>query len=118
MLFKDDLERTEGTIDFRESTFEYLQRSNRPEIIQRCRWINEWFAKLPVNSKAVFESRLKADEDHAFNGALFEMQVHSILRRLDFTVEIEADFPGTERKIDFLAHSLECDDQSIISKQP
>ena len=31
------------------------------------------------------------------------MQVHRILRNLDFSVEIEADFPGTRQKIDFLA---------------
>lgn len=107
MLFKDDCERTEGSIELRESTFEYLQRSNRPSAIQRCRWINEWFEELPVDEKARFESRIKSSKSSEFHSALFEMQVHRILRRLDFSVEIEADFPGTRQKIDFLARSKE-----------
>ena len=113
MLFTDNCQRTEGAIEFRESIFEYLQRSNRPEIIQRCRWINKWFEELPSANKSDFQNRIKAGENHNFNGALFEMQLHSILRRLDFSIEIEVDFPGTEQKIDFLADSFECQHQSV-----
>ena len=107
MLFKDNCERTEGAVETRESTFEYLQRSNRPSAIQRCRWINELFEELPADKRAGFESRIKSRKSSEFLSALFEMQVHRILRRLDFSVEIEADFPGTRQKIDFLARSEE-----------
>ena len=93
--------------------FEFLQRLDRIEAKRICQWANEWFEELPSNEKSKFENRLKTREDHQFIDALFEMQVHSILRRLDFSVEIEADFPGTKQKIDFLAHSLECEDQSV-----
>ena len=107
MLFKDDFERTEGRKTSGERMFEYLQRLDRPETKRICQWANEWFEEFPFNEKCKFENRIKSREDNEFIGALFEMQVHSILRRLDFSVEIEADFPGTKQKLDFLAHSLE-----------
>ena len=105
MLFNDDIERTERAVQFRESTFGFLQRSNRSDVI--CRWINEWFEELPADKRAGFESRIKSRKSSDFHSALFEMQIHRILKRFDFSVEIEADFPGTEDKIDFLACSDE-----------
>lgn len=103
MLFEDDFERTGGAITPYESTFEYLQRSNRPECIQRCQWINEWFDELPSNVRSTFDSRIKAKEIKTFNGALFELQVHRMLRKLNCSTEIERNFPATENKIDFFA---------------
>lgn len=113
MLFKDDFERIEGRKTSGERMFEFLQRMNRPEAERICQWANGWFEDLPSYEKSKFENRLKTRVDHQFIDALFEMQVHSILKRLDFSVEIEPDFPGTEQKIDFLAHSLEFEDQSV-----
>jgi len=113
MLFAYDFRRTEGPIRLTESTFEFLQRSSRPSSIQRCQWINEWFAELPGNATPTFESRLKASEPGVFESALFEMQLYSILRRLNFSVEIEGDFPGTRQKIDFLARSVDHESQSV-----
>ena len=71
------------------------------------------FEELPANEKARFESRMKARKAGVFESVLFEMQLYRILRKLNFSVEIEVDFPGTEQRIDFLAHSLECEDQSV-----
>ena len=105
MLFKSGVERTGGPASPGESTFDYLQRSNRQEAIQRCRWIDEWFESLPPNVRPAFESRLKAKSSRNFHGALFELQVHEILRRLNCMVEVEANFPGTKHKLDFLARN-------------
>ena len=113
MLFANDFKRTEGPIKPSESTFEFLQRLNRSSSIQRCQWINEWFAELPANAKPTFESRLKAYGPGVFESALFEMQLHSILRRLNFLVEIEGEFVGTRQKIDFLARSVDRENQSV-----
>ena len=113
MLFVNDFKRTEGPIKPSESTFAFLQRSNRPGSIQRCQWINDWFEELPVNAKPTLESRLKVNEPGVFESALFEMQLHSLLRRLNFSVEIEGEFPGTRQKIDFLASSVDLENQSV-----
>ena len=103
MLFDKNMTRTGGAAAPGESTFDYLQRSSRPESIRICQWINEWFEDLPPNQRAAFESRLKDKNSELFQSAVFELQVHTMLRRMGCSVEIEADFPGTDKRIDFLA---------------
>ena len=104
MLFQTNFSRTGGPATSRESIFEYLQRSNRPEALQRCQWIEDWLNEFPSGVKVNLASRLKDRNIKTFYGALFELQCYSILKKLDLSLEVEPDLPGTDQKIDFLAN--------------
>ena len=104
MLFQPSFPRTGGRADLRESNFQYLQRSNRPQAIQICEYMEKWCRELPFAVKGDFESRLEARTAQTFHGALFELHCHRILRRLGLSVEIEPDLSGTDERIDFLTH--------------
>ena len=65
-----------------ESDFEFLQRSNRPDAIERCRWSNELFNEFPSDAKPSIESRIKGKNDEDFIGAYFELMTHRMLKRL------------------------------------
>ena len=104
MLFQPNFPRTGDRADLRESDFEYLQRSNRPQAIQMCEWMEKWFDGLPSNARRELESKLKYGTPENFYGALFELQCHRILTGLGLAVEYEPPLTGTSEKIDFLAY--------------
>ena len=104
MLFRENVHRTEGPAKPGESFFSYLQRSNRPEAVRRCRWVNEWFEEVPLNKRRSFESKLKAQKGNTFIAQFFELAVHRMLCRLDLCVDIEPTLQGTGNKIDFVVH--------------
>ena len=106
MLFQTDFPRTGGPATPRESNFEYLQRSNRPEAVQRCQWIEDLLDEFPSSIKPSLTSRLKNRNFQTFSSALFELQCHSILKSLNLSLEVEPKLQGTCKKIDFLAYPL------------
>lgn len=113
MTLFEDVEQSGGKIKPRETTFDWLQRCNRQDVLTRRQWIEGWFGELPCSKQDGIKSRLKKDFNQ-FQEALFEMQVHSILRRMGYSVEIEPDFPGTNNKIDFLAKDVRTDEPFYI----
>lgn len=108
-----DVEQGGGKIKHRETPFDWLQRCNRQAVLTRRQWIEGWFGELPCSKQDGIERRLKKDSDK-FQEALFEMQVHSILRRMGCSVAIEPDFPGTRNKIDFLAKDVRNDEAFYV----
>ena len=86
-----------------ESTFEFIQRDGRQYTIHLRRWIEKWFDDLPSNSKASFKRRLQSRDKENFNSSLFELQVYSLLRRVDCSVDIEPELPETNRRLDLRA---------------
>ncbi len=71
----------------------------------RRRWIEAWFAELPCPVRSTFERRLRSRRFDQFASVLFEMQVHSLLRRLGCAVDIEPTLAHTRNRIDFRARS-------------
>ena len=105
MLFDSDVERNEGSALAQESNYEYLRRSNRPEAIEMCHWMNEWFRELPPDALPQMIPRLRARNGDTFNGARFELLVHRILKRLGLIVEIERELSTTDKRVDFFVRS-------------
>ena len=104
VLFRENIHRTGGPAKPGESSSSYLQRSNRPEVIRRCQWVNEWFEEIPLNKRRPFESKLKAQKGDTFIAQFFELTVHRMLCNLDLCVDIEPELQGTENRIDFVVH--------------
>ena len=113
MLFDMDVKRTGGTASLRESNYDYLNRSNRPEVIEISHWMNEWFCELPPNDRSIIKPRLTASDGDTFNGARFELIVHRILKTLGLSVEIEREIPTTNKKIDFFIYPQGQQDRSV-----
>ena len=104
-LLFDDVERRPGPIDFRETNFQWLERCSEDDVEPRRRWIEAWFAELPCPVRLTFERRLRSRRFDQFASVLFEMQVHSLLRRLGCAVDIEPTLAHTRNRIDFRARS-------------
>lgn len=86
----------EGPASTGESAFEFLQRGGREETIEIRQWIEEWFREYPCGRKEDVKRRLQSKNYKEFLGALFELQVHRILLRLDCSIEVEPDFLGID----------------------
>ena len=92
-------------IGHRESTLDFLQRSSRPDVIQRSEWLQEWVHLMPSHAQPELVRRLK--DDRTFMGAYFEVQLNIIFRNFGCEVVYEPVIEGTDKKIDFL---VRCDD--------
>lgn len=87
-------------IGLRESTFDFLQRSSRLDVIQRSEWLQEWVHLMPSYAQPELVRRLK--DDGTFMGAYFEVQLNGIFRNFGCDVVYEPVIEGTDKKIDFL----------------
>ena len=85
----------------REGPLAYLQCSEQYSKIVRCKWYEEWFAEYPANDKASLKGRLKSKDFKNFMDALFELEVHRLLRRLNCEVQVNPPIDG--KTPDFLA---------------
>ena len=99
-LFKAVSQRR-GAIVNGETTFEFLQRGGRTEAIELRQWIENWFGEYPEDHGEELSKRLQSKKFAEFMSSYFELQVFSVLRRLDCDVEIHPDFAGTRGKVDF-----------------
>ncbi len=93
MLFKP-VEQRHGPQTARETPFEFLQRGGRIEAVEIRQWIESWFQAIPDNRKKGIERRLKSKHFKQFLGAMFELEVHEIFRRLGCVIEIEPKLPS------------------------
>lgn len=102
MIFRS-VRPTSTPIKSGETTFEFIERDGRQYSIRLRRWIEQWFDSLPNDSKAGFIRRLKSRDKENFTGAMFELQIHTLLKHLNCSVEIEPAFPNAEGRLDFRA---------------
>ena len=100
MLFKP-VEQKQGPITAHETTFEFLQRGGSKEAIEIRQWIEAWFEAIPDKQRKALEGRLKSKRFEQFLEALFELEVHEILRRLGCIIEMEPELPGSNGTVDF-----------------
>lgn len=100
----DQMDRTDsGPKKHSESVFAFLNRSSRPEIAKIRDRLQSWFEGFPVKARRDVWKRFRGYDDHAHYGAAFELLVHELLVRLDCSVEVHPDTPGTGSRPDFLA---------------
>ena len=105
----DHIERTDGNLkEHSESLFAYLNRSARREVTEIRDRLESWFERFPVEAQHDVRERFRGDDDHAHQGAVFELLMHELLTRLDCRVEVHPDIPGTGSRPDFLARHGDC----------
>lgn len=77
-----------GAIGLRETPFEYLSRSARPEAVRARELLTRWFHAYPEGARPGWRGRLLAKERHVFDDAVFELYMHALLRACGFDVEV------------------------------
>lgn len=101
----DDIPRSgDDGAGYSEPHFPYLNRTGRPAGARIREVIEDWFTRYPHEHQAELRARLRSSDDEAFDGALFELYVHELLRRLGYCVEVHPAAPtGASGRPDFLA---------------
>ena len=86
-----------------EAEYSYLNRSARPEIARVRAVVEAWFAECPAFDDGHWLSRFRAKDDRHHVGAFFELCIHVVLLRQDFTLEREPDLTDKRTHPEFLA---------------
>ena len=90
----------EGAL-YAEPTFDYLNRSGRPEMERTRNLIEEWFSRYPPEHQEELRSRLRADNVQ-HGSAVFELTLHELAIRDGLRPVIHPSVPGTDKRPDFL----------------
>ena len=100
----DDMKRTDASPRQDEEPFlAYLNRSAHPDAAEIRARLESWFKRFPAEAQGDVFGRLRADEDKAYQGAVFELFIHELLTRLGCVVKAHPTIPDTEARPDFLA---------------
>ncbi|HAZ07154.1 MAG TPA: hypothetical protein DCZ01_01225 [Elusimicrobia bacterium] len=102
MKLFDDVERTfTGHARRSETTFNFLNRSARPDFAATRDAVEALFADFPESAKADVRARFRSPNE-AHSGAFFELFLHAVLRKSGYEVALHpsAGAPNT-RRVDF-----------------
>ena len=105
----DDMERTDASEKRHdESVFACLNRSSRREVTEIRDRLESWFKNFPVEAQHDVRERFRGDNEHTFQGAVFELLMHELLIRLNCRVEVHPEIPTKGSRPDFLARHGNC----------
>ncbi len=102
MLF-DDIERNE--LDYEkppESIFRYLNYYDWPGATCIRNRFESWFKKFPLPHRKDLRERFRSDEDYNHEGAFFELFLHELLTRLEFSLKVHPEITDAMIQPDFL----------------
>ena len=89
-----------GPRDQSEPTFDYINRSGRPEYSRIREILEDWFRKYPAEEIQKLKKRLQSG-DEGFYSAFFELYLYNLLFQLGFEVEIHPFREEQKSRIDF-----------------
>lgn len=102
-IFSAQSRTDESTRRGRESSFEFLNRSARPEIERVRSLISDALNYYPDEEFEELVSRITSGDEQAFRSATFELLLHEALRRLGFNLYPHPSLPNEAKtKPDFL----------------
>lgn len=86
-----------------ESSFQFYNRSSRPEIGRVRRLIEDFISRYPDDEVEELIARIRSGDDTNFKSATFELFLHEGLLRKGFKLSAHPDLPnGSGKKPDFL----------------
>ena len=86
MLF-DDIERNE--LDYEnlpESIFGYINHDDSRGATHMRNTLESWFKGFPLRHRKDLRERFRSDDDQNHEGAFFELFLHELLTRLEFSL--------------------------------
>jgi hypothetical protein len=98
-LFDDVVRKDTSWSKYMESTFDFLNRTVRPNFERVREAVEGWFQRFPNDEKAELRARIRSD---GCNSALFELMLHELLLRLQCCPEIHPTVPNAEKRPDYL----------------
>jgi hypothetical protein len=99
----DERERSDsGPMRFSESTFQFVNRVDRPAWGHVRSVLNQWFHHYPDDSKTELHSRFTKSDEGQHIGAWWELYVYTLHRLLGYRTVVHPKIEGTKRKPDFL----------------
>ena len=90
---------------YAEPSFDYLNRSARPEAGKVRALLEFCFRRYPQEHRLELRGRLRSRNDFDHHSAFFELFLHDLLLRIGCTAEVHPDVPGTTKRPDFLVRS-------------
>lgn len=87
-----------------EPSFRFLDRSARPTAARVREKIEEWASHYPQSGVLEWRGNFRSSDDAQHHGAMFELLLHELLRRLGCTIELHPTLEETSRRPDFLVH--------------
>ena len=110
MSIFDQIDRTlQGGATPPIGSFDYLNRSARPEAAAVRLILDAMFDRYPVEKQEALKARLRSINETECQSAFFELAPHEIWRRSGCQIlAIEPELPGTLRSPDFLVASADC----------
>lgn len=106
MRLFDDFERQDmDTIQSKESEFDYLNRTARPELRAAVELLEFWFSGCPGECQKDIRGRIRSGKDGSLNAAFFELFLMQLFLALECEFKAHPKIPGTTRCPDFLVQS-------------
>lgn len=81
--------------------YKFLHNNESPHKFKIENWLNLWLGKYPNNHLGELNRYLHLNDFSQFVSEYFELQIFSILNRLDCEVEIHPPFLATQKSVDF-----------------
>ena len=104
-LFGDFTRTDPSPSAYRESEYDFLNRSCWNVSIRARELCTAWFDTYPTNEQPDLGARFTDNDPGQHLGAYFELVLYELLRRLGFTVTVHPSVPGINARPDFLAES-------------
>ena len=88
---------------YSEPSFDYLNRSSRPEINIVRNNLEVWYNRYPLDKRKDIYSRFRSSKDHEHRSAFFELCLHELMLRLGCKIDIHPRLNNKKEKLpDFL----------------
>ncbi|MCY4266859.1 MAG: hypothetical protein OXC67_03090 [Flavobacteriaceae bacterium] len=81
--------------------YKFLHNNKSPHKFKIENWLNLWLGKYPNNHLGDLNRRIHLNDFSQFMSAYFELQIFSILRRLNCEIKIHPPFLTTQKSVDF-----------------
>lgn len=105
VLLFDDTTRTDSSpAKFTESSYIFLNRSNRPNVEEIRNLLEVWFSEYPLHERQKLKNTFMSSTYSEHLGAWWELYVFTLYRTLGYDVNIHPEVPDTNsgRRPDFL----------------
>ncbi len=98
----DHLELTSEPFLYSESSYAALSRSAQPAALHAREALESWYADYPDPDGDLW-ARFRQSDPRQHYAAWWELYVYTLLRRLNFCVQVHPAIPGSSRRPDMLA---------------
>ena len=89
-----------GSAYYAESDYAYLNRSGRPVAARVRALMNKWYVEYPKHSQADIKGRFRSADPGQHIGALNELFLHALFRRLGYQIDVVPSGPANRSRPD------------------